>query len=123
MASSHRTQIRPVGSEMLLLMPSSRHGVGVFTTKPIAADVSIRLFRIDDWKYVVDPRGEELKLCRRYGVCDCGGFHRPRYWERMSIGWYLNHSAAPNIRIVGPRGKSLRAIGAGVELTIDYDRL
>ena len=108
---------------MLLLMPSYRHGVGVFTTKPIAAGVSIQLFRRDDWKYACDPRDEELEMCRRYGIYDGDGFHRPLYWDRMSIGWYLNHSTKPNIRIVNVRGKSLRAVGAGEELTIDYDRL
>jgi SET domain-containing protein len=41
----------------------------------------------------------------------------------MSIGWYLNHSEEPNVRIVGHRGRSLRAIGAGEELTVDYHAL
>ena len=108
---------------MLVLRPSRRHGVGVFTTKFIQAGAKLRLFYPDDWKFVQRPRGEELEMCRRHGVRELEGFHCPRFWERMSLGWYLNHSARPNVVIAGLRARALRAVRADEELTVDYSLL
>jgi hypothetical protein len=104
----------------LLLAPSRTHGVGVFTTRAVPRGARLALFDPDDWRFVRRPRGEELALCRRFGVEDGDGFHCPARWDRMSIGWYLNHSTRPNVRITGMRARAARRIRADEELTVDY---
>jgi SET domain-containing protein len=108
---------------MLLLRPSRRHGVGVFTTRAIPGGMRLALFAPKDWRFVRDPTGEELVLCRRFGVQEGDGFHCPKRWDRMSIGWYLNHSSRANVRIVSMEGHATRAIRANEELTVDYGSL
>jgi hypothetical protein len=108
---------------VLLLRPSGRHGVGVFTTAALSRGARLALFDPADWRFVRDPRGDERVLCERFAVPDEGGFHCPARWERMSIGWYLNHSPRPNVRIDGMRARAVRAIRAGGELTVDYGAL
>ena len=41
----------------------------------------------------------------------------------MSIGWYLNHSPRPNVRMRGMSALAVRALRAGEELTVDYGAL
>ena len=108
---------------MLLLRPSRAHGVGVFTTRAIPSGAALPLFEPDDWRFVHRPRGEERVLCQRYGVPEGDGFHCPRSWTRMSIGWYLNHSRRPNVRVDGMRCRATRAIRTDEELTVDYGAL
>ena len=108
---------------MLILKPSGTHGVGVFTTKAIPFGARLALFAPTDWRLVRDPKGEELALCRRFGVQEGDAFHCPKRWDRMSIGWYLNHSIHPNVRIVGMAARASRAIRAREELTVDYGTL
>jgi SET domain-containing protein len=108
---------------MFLLQPSKHHGVGVFTTEPVARGTRLALFHADDWRFVRKPRGELRALCRRFGVADGDGHHCPKHWNRMSIGWYLNHSSRPNVRMRGMTALALRAIRSGEELTVDYAEL
>lgn len=108
---------------MLLLQPSRHHGVGVFTTERVPKGARLALFRPDDWRFVRRPRGALRAICERFGVQEGDGFHCPRYWERMSIGWYLNHSPRPNVRVSGLRAFALRDLRAGEELTVDYAAL
>jgi hypothetical protein len=105
---------------MFLLRPSRTHCVGVFTTRAIRRGATLPLFAPDDWRFVRRPRGEELALCERYGVREGDGFHCPRSWNRMSIGWYLNHSSRPSVHVDGMRSRATRAIRANEELTVDY---
>lgn len=108
---------------MLLLKPSRTHGIGVFTTKAIRRGARLALFARTDWRFVEDPKGEELASCRRFGVQEGDGFHCPERWDRMSIGWYLNHSIRPNVRISGMTARATRAIRGNEELTVDYGTL
>jgi SET domain len=108
---------------MLLLRPSRAHGIGVFTTRAIPSGGRLALFAPADWRFVRHPKGEELDLCLRFAVPEGDGFHCPRRWDCMSIGWYLNHSSRPNVRIFGMAARALRAIRAKEELTVDYDTL
>lgn len=108
---------------MLILGPSEVHGVGVFTTKRIPAGARVDLFRADDYRFVRDPKGEEKKLCQRFCVRDGDGYHCPKHWNRMSIGWYLNDSAEPNLSHDDYVYRARRTIRAGEELLIDYDEL
>ena len=109
---------------MLVLRPSRTHGIGVFTLRPIAKGARIQLFRKDDWRFVARPQGWEKKMCEHFGIeDDDGGYHCPRFWNRMSIGWYINHSDRPNVENRRIVFRAARRIRAGEELTVDYDLL
>lgn len=102
---------------MLVLRPSEIAGVGVFTTTPIRKGVKPPLFVQRDWVF----RKSVFGYKRHFGHYDKvrDGYWCPVDFNRMSIGWYLNHSETPNCTsAVHPR--TLRFIRPGEELTIDY---
>ena len=100
---------------LLYLKPSSRHGIGVFAARRIAAGRPLPLFAEKDWHWLLRaPRHVGARFCTKGD----GGFYRPDDWHRMSIGWYLNHSKRPNVCAVTWR--AIRSIRAGNELTISY---
>jgi len=102
---------------MLVLKPSKIQGVGVFTTTKLKQGATPPLFN-RDWVFRKRCTGRQ----RHYCVATKGGYWCPRNYHRMSIGWYLNHSDAPNCSSATPP-KTLRHIQAGAELTIDYNKL
>lgn len=105
-----------------ILQPSSLGGVGVFATHDIPKDTQIfsgtfkpRKMKIADIpdefrKYIIYLNDEE---------CLC-----PEEFNRMEIGWYLNHSHQPNI-VKKPDGLiyALRDVNKGEEILIDYNHL
>jgi len=106
----------------LLLKPSGIQGVGVFTLGPIAKGEKVPVFPEDD--SVVVAREEFARLppdYAKYHVPDAeeGKWWGPKDYHRMTIGWYLNHSDAPNIDALAD-WTALRRIEPGEELTIDY---
>jgi hypothetical protein len=112
---------------MLVLRPSPIQGVGVFTTAPIAAGEHLRLWQQEDWRFVsfaeaaADP--ELSAAVEIYCVREADGFHCPLDFHRMSIGWYMNHSDAPNVRYRAPNDFeycATRDIAAGEEILCDY---
>lgn len=105
---------------MLYLAPSGIHGVGVFTSEPIRKGVKAPLFVRGDFRFTARPVGIQNRYCVETGRPG-GGFWRPENFHRMSIGYYLNHSADPNI--LSRHWVAARGIEAGDELTIDYDLL
>ena len=107
----------------VFLGPSKIHGVGVFAAGVIPKGTLLRLVDSDDWRYIEKPTGKTLKLCKHYCVWDGEGYHCPKSWTRMSVGWFLNDADDPNLEPTGFRFRALRRISAGEELTIDYDGL
>ena len=101
---------------ILLVLKNSRvHGVGVFTTRKIAAHRHLPLFDERDWRWLANcPKHEGQRLCVRGD----GGFYGPKNWHRPSVGWYLNHSDTPNV--CAKTWRTLRAVRLGEELTISY---
>lgn len=114
----------------LVLKPSPIGGVGVFATHDISAGTvllrsgnDLRTFKIKD----VPP--DLIKYCIYINEHECVG---PQEFDRMEIGWYINHSSTPNI---GKRSKhcpekvgngwavALRDIKAGEEIVMDYNEL
>lgn len=101
----------------LILKPSLVHGVGVFTTRRIRQGATLPLFPVRDWRIVrTAPRSHSRWrfLQARPG----GGYYAPRDVHRMCIGWYLNHSTAPNVD--ASTWRALRDIDIDCELLIDY---
>lgn len=102
---------------MLILKPSGIHGVGVFTVRKIRRGEKVSLWRPRDYKF----RSTVSIVERRFCIPDKNGWHGPANFLAMSIGWYLNHSSKPNLKI--RRWVALRDIARGEELTIDYSKL
>ncbi len=108
---------------MLVLKPSKIEGVGVFTTRSIRKGAKLPLFDDADWRLIRRPRPEERELVRRFCLADEQGYHAPADWNRMSIGWYLNHADEPNVEHQAYVYRAARSIRPGEELTVDYDTL
>ena len=105
----------------LILKPSLIEGVGVFTLTPIKKGDRVPLFEKDNSAIVSRKENARLpKAYARYHVPDSEEkWWGPEDYHRMSIGWYLNHSATPNVD-VADNYRALRRIAAGEEITIDY---
>ncbi len=70
---------------------------------------------------------EYLKWLNVFGIVVWQGFYAPKNPIRLSLAWYINHSARPNVSVaVTPKTWTIRAvrdIKAGEELTVDYGTL
>lgn len=104
-------------------------GVGVFATTNIPRGTYLReLFAEDDvrtltWEEFASlDLPEELK--ENFPVRYDDACYLPRDFNRLSIGWYLNHSTEPNLAHDANHDYyALRDLTAGEELLIDYDQL
>ncbi len=105
-----------------ILQPSQIGGIGVFTTHDILKGT--RIFsgthspRTMNTKDI--PNGF-LKYCIFLNDKEC---LCPERFDRMEIGWYLNHSHDPNVSItLEKRVIALCDIKAGEEILLDYNEL
>lgn len=104
-------------------------GVGVFATAALAAGARLPgLFADDDVRFLTPAEFAALDLPAafkdHYPVHFPDGVYLPTDPNRMSAGWYLNHSATPNLAHDAEYVYfTLRAVAAGEELLIDYDRI
>lgn len=116
-----------------ILKPSSLGGIGVFAAQDIPAgtvinpEFNLRRLKIKD----IPP--PFLQYCIYINDEECYG---PERFDRMEIGWYLNHSATPNIarkesfsftdavnnREARP-SYAIKNIKAGEEIFMDYNAL
>ena len=103
------------------------HGVGVFAIRDIPA--GLRLFRGESGAIVRVPRAvvdriADAELRRMYfdfcpSVNDV--FIAPADFNLLTMEWYLNHSANPNVVADhNMQFSACRPIAAGEELTTDY---
>ena len=100
-------------------------GVGVFAIHAIAKDTFMELF-LDGFReeiYKKDDIPGELQ-----GYCldqDGGKILRPKFFNSLDIGNYLNHSSTnQNLRYESGRGYfAMRDIQAGEELLVNYTEL
>ena len=105
---------------------SPLHGVGVIAICAIPADTLV--FRGEDER-VAWVRREEVRrmpkairaLYEDFGMVDGDMLGVPPSLNRLSVGWYVNHSDEPNVA-AGDDGRfrTLRRIREGEELTADY---
>lgn len=109
----------------IVLKPSKIHGVGVFTERNIRAGEYLRIWLVNDWRYILLPQGRLKAMCNHFGVAHKNGnYSAPRNFMRMSVAWYLNDSPTPNVRITkSGRAYAIRKIRKGDELTISYSTL
>lgn len=105
---------------------SRRHGVGVIAIVDIPAGT--RLFAGEDERVVWRRRRDVARLppaqralYEDFGIVDGAWIGVPRSLNRLSVGWYVNHSESPNA-VAGDDGRfrSVRRIRRGEEVTADY---
>jgi len=121
-----RTRKLPHADVYVRLKPSKIHGIGVFAIREIPKGVDV--FGEDDEPFVRVPartvralRGEMRRLYDDFCVLEEEEFWCPVTFNALTISWYLNHSARPNVDSVdGLRFVSRRRIRQGEELTADY---
>lgn len=117
-----------------MLKPSPLGGVGVFATHDIPAGTPVlnQTFEIRTMK-VKDIPAPLLKYCIYISDEEC---LCPERFDRMEIGWYINHSSTPNIAKTSklPNAElvknikeraviAIQDIKAGDEILIDYNYL
>ncbi len=104
-------------------------GVGVFATADIPRGTYLReLFGADDVRTLTSEEFAALdlpaELKDNFPVRYDNECYLPRDFNRMSIGWFLNHSPDPNLAHDANHDYyALRDVAAGEELLIDYDLL
>ncbi len=78
-----------------ILKPSPLGGVGVFAIHdiPVGTQVFSPTVSVKRVLKVKDVPAELLKYCIYINDEEC---FAPERFDRMEIGWYLNHSATPN---------------------------
>jgi SET domain-containing protein len=108
-----------------VLKPLGISGIGVFATHDITEGAHMEVFLPDFEEEVYDEKDipEELRgycLDREHGKILC-----PKFFNRMDIGNYLNHSAEKaNLRYEKGKGYfAARDIRKGEELFADYRQL
>ncbi len=119
---------RKQSKSLVLLRPSKIEGIGCFCDIAIKKGETVRVWDGKDSEWVplkkahASPHAEFYK---RMGIRNEGGYWAPKDFLVMSAGWYMNHSATPNLQSDdGDRTYyAVRDIKAGEELTMDYRRM
>ncbi len=110
--------------QSFILRPSTINGIGVFVLHDIAEGTYLELFVGDFKEEVCEVKNvpEELQgfcLNREDGKLLC-----PKFFNRMDIGNYVNHSENANMRYEKGKGYfAKRDIKAGEELFANYREL
>ena len=102
------------------------HGVGVLAIRDIPAGTYV--FRGEDERVTWCSRAAVRRLPQAvralyedFGMVWGERIAVPRSLNRLSVGWYVNHSTRPNIEADDDgRFFALRRIRTGEELTADY---
>ena len=104
-------------------------GIGVFSTSFIKqGDKLHTLFHENDVIWVSNEDYEKLnisnELKENFSIKFEDVYSMPGYFNRIIVGWYLNHSEKPNIHPdYEVEYYASRDIQAGEELFIDYEGL
>lgn len=106
-----------------VLRPSSVQGIGVFTTHAIKKGVRLRLFPKEVSRLIKKLPCTSENIFKHYCITSPGGLYCPSDFGKMAIGWYLNHSSRPNIFHKDYTYFAKCDIGAGEELTVNYNTL
>lgn len=109
----------------------SKFGIGVFTTHKIKKGTLLKLWNKKEKTHLKTHIGKSYKedFLDRYCVKTTEKennkfiYNCPEYFNRMSIGWYLNHSHRPNTFQKKGNVENHYArhnLKQGEEITIDY---
>ena len=130
----------PLQSEMrietnefsFILKPSPIAGVGVFTTHKIKKGTRLRVFSGELTRKIRKSEIKEeskknpilAKFVEFFAVASDGWVYMPSNFSAMPVGWYMNHSDAPNAHHdEGYKYFASRDIEEGEEITINYYEL
>ena len=118
----------------LCLKPSPLAGIGVFATHDIAAGTLLCTTELGLRKMnIKDVPADWQKFCVYINDEEC---FAPERFDRLEVGWFINHSSAPNIAIKDPLVNldeidiskpqaypfiALKDIKAGEEILVDYN--
>lgn len=105
-----------------VLKPSPVGGVGVFAAHDIPEETQLFCGNFFPRKMKTkDIPAEFIKYCIFLNDEECVC---PERFDRIEIGWYLNHSHEPNIEKRPEKGMvAIREIKAGEEILMDYNKL
>jgi SET domain-containing protein len=114
----------PTNQELFILKPSNVEGVGVFALENIKEGTYLELFR-EDFEEEVREVQDVPKELQGYCLNTADGkLLCPKYFNRMDIGNYLNHSENANLRYEKGKGYfAKRDIQKGEELFANYREL
>ncbi|MCC2667313.1 MAG: hypothetical protein K0R24_1400 [Gammaproteobacteria bacterium] len=104
-----------------ILKPSTLGGVGVFATHDIPKGTSF--FSGSPSPRRMNPKNipaDFIKYCIFISDEEC---LCPERFDRMNIGWYINHSSEPNIGKNSDSLISICDIQAGEEILLNYNEL
>lgn len=120
--SNVKKQMELVSEFSYILKPSPIGGIGVFATHDIPSGT---LVFTAPFKFAIrkvkDVPAEFIKYCIFLSDEECMA---PERFDRMEIGWYINHSDKPNIaKNAENKTVVVRDIKAGDEFVCDYNKL
>jgi SET domain-containing protein len=114
----------------VILAPSRIQGVGLFAIKNLAKGEEVPIWDQNDLRFFEVPSADDrlfYGIFHHYCIRTKGGYYGPKDFLKMSIGWYINHSDAPNLeeRLEETtwRYYATRAIAKEEEVTMDYRTL
>lgn len=110
------------------LRASKIHGVGVFALSKIKKGSVLPLFEKGDSRFLqmnqIKDSGIPRKILYKYSIKFPDGYSTPKSFNRMSVGWYLNHSEKPNAcNDAKYNFTAISDIKKDEEIVIDYDQL
>lgn len=105
-----------------ILKPSQISGIGVFATHDISkGTILFSGTHVQRKLNRKDIPAEFLSYCVLLNDEECIA---PERFDRIEIGWYLNHSNEPNVAIMSDyRMVAIHDIKAGDEIFVDYNEL
>jgi len=104
-----------------VLKPSTLGGVGVFATHDIPKDTSLFSGSSSSRRMkTTEIPADFIKYCIFLSDDEC---LCPERFDRIGIGWYINHSSDPNIGKNTAGFISIRDITAGEEILLNYNEL
>jgi hypothetical protein len=96
-------------------------GVGLFARRAFKRGDVLRDYVGEDCVLVKNPT--DPGMTHKFGHRTAKGWYLPPDFGRMSLWWYANHSAVPNVDLENERYVALVDIAPGDEITTDYQKL
>ncbi|OGZ46150.1 MAG: hypothetical protein A3C84_05060 [Candidatus Ryanbacteria bacterium RIFCSPHIGHO2_02_FULL_48_12] len=116
----------PKSKLVFRLRPVDAGDMGVFATADIPKGTYLPLFREGDYHLYQHKTIEHMpdwEYFASFCVRDSFGYHGPKDFNQMSVGWYIRHADSPTAVHRNYRYYAVRDIKAGEEVTVDHHTL
>lgn len=113
-------------NEFSFVLNSTKHGVGVFAAHDITKGTYLRLFgdeKLYEHRIRILDKRDVPEVFHDYCMDRGDTMVCPEDFGCMPIGWYLNHSNAPNAVHENYNWYALKNIKKGEEILINYNDL